>query len=198
MKTMRAEYRGKIIYLGIGVHKRTYSVTAILEGQMVKRDTMAASPAGLLAYVKRCFAGAKVCSVYEAGFSGFVLHRELVKHGVENIVVNAALIEVAANDRVKTDRRDSRKLAEHLYAGRLKAIFVPEPEQRQITETGQDHAKRGCSTRADHRFCTNLTLAPNRADGSTPLRHFTGRPRKIRLTSADWRWVSVFWKMLLS
>jgi len=138
MKKLRAEHRVKIIYLGIDVHKRTYSVTAILEGQIVKRDTIAASPAGLLAYVKRCFAGAKVCSVYEAGFSGFVLHRELVKHGVENIVVNAASIEVAANDRVKTDRRDSRKLAEHLYAGRLKAIFVPEPEQelrRQLTRT---------------------------------------------------------------
>jgi hypothetical protein len=32
MKTLRIDYQGKIIYLGIDVHKRTYSVTVICEG----------------------------------------------------------------------------------------------------------------------------------------------------------------------
>jgi transposase len=57
---------------------------------------------------------------------------------VENIVINPGSMEVAANDKVKTDRRDSRKLAEQLSAGRLKAIYVPEPDQelrRQLTRT---------------------------------------------------------------
>jgi transposase len=138
MKTIRIDYQDKIIYLGIDVHKRTYSVTVICEGLIVKRDTIAASPAGLVAYLRRCFPGARIRSAYEAGFSGFVLHRILVQNGVENIVVNPASIEVAANDKVKTDQRDSKKLAEQLCAGRLKAIFVPEPEQelrRQLTRT---------------------------------------------------------------
>src|ERR1017187_10935998 len=69
--------------------------------------------------LRRCFPGAIIHSVYEAGFSGFALHRVLVQNGVENIVVNPASIEVAANDKVKTDRRDSRKLAEQLFARRL-------------------------------------------------------------------------------
>jgi transposase len=138
MKTLRIDYQGKIIYLGIDVHKSTYSVTVICDGLIVKRDTIAASPVGLVTYLKRCFAGARIRSAYEAGFSGFTLHRILVQNGVENIVINPASIEVAANDKVKTDRRDSRKLAEQLCAGRLQAIFIPEPEQelrRQLTRT---------------------------------------------------------------
>lgn len=138
MNTIRIEYRGKIVYVGIDVHKRTYSVTVICEGMIVKKDTIAASPAVLVAYLRRCFAGGRIRSAYEAGFSGYVLHRVLVQNGVENIVVNPASIEVAANDMVKTDRRDSKKLAEQLCAGRLKAIYVPEPEQelrRQLTRT---------------------------------------------------------------
>src|ERR1039458_8675535 len=138
MKTIRIDYQDKIIYLGIDVHKRTYSVTVICEGQIIKRDTITANPAVLVAYLRRCFPGARIHSVYEAGFSGFALHRVLVQNGVENIVVNPASIEVAANDKVKTDRRDSRKLAEQLFARRLKAIYVPEPEQelrRQLTRT---------------------------------------------------------------
>ena len=88
MNTTRIDYRGKIIHVGIDVHKRTYSVTAICDGLIVKRDTIGASPAGLVAYLRRCFSAARIRSAYEAGFSGFVLHRVLVQSGVENIVVN--------------------------------------------------------------------------------------------------------------
>lgn len=40
------------------------------------------------------------------------------KHGINNIVVHAAAIEVAANDRVKTDKRDAQKMVALLEAGR--------------------------------------------------------------------------------
>jgi transposase len=39
-----------------------------------------------------------------------------------NIVVNPASIAVAANDKVKTDRRDAKKLAIDLADGRLQGI----------------------------------------------------------------------------
>ena len=38
-----------------------------------------------------------------AGFSGFVLHRELVKQGINNIVVHAAGVEVAVNYRPNSE-----------------------------------------------------------------------------------------------
>lgn len=118
-------YRNKKVYVGIDVHKKTYSVTVVCGAEIVARDTMQASPDGLGRYLKRRFAGAQIFSVYEAGFSGFGLHRRLVELGVRNIMINAASLQTAANDKVKTDKRDSRKLAEQLQDGRLRAIHIP-------------------------------------------------------------------------
>ena len=122
-------YTNKTVYLGMDVHKKTYAVTAICEGQVVKKDTLKADPATLIAYCKKYFVGAKVESAYEAGFCGFYLHRCLEAAGIKNMVVDAAGIEVAVGDRVKTDKRDSLKLATHLSIGRLKGIHVPSAER---------------------------------------------------------------------
>src|SRR4030095_7025271 len=49
----------------------------------------------------------------------------LTQVGITNIVVNPASIAVAANDKVKTDRRDSKRLAIDLPDGRLRGIYIP-------------------------------------------------------------------------
>ena len=59
------------------------------------------------------------------GFSGYVLHRKLENAGIRNIVVNPASIAIASNDKVKTDLRDSKKLAVELSDKRLGAIYIP-------------------------------------------------------------------------
>src|SRR6266481_547682 len=105
--------------------KDTYTVTCLHNKRIVKTATVHADPAGLAASLPRWFEGATLSSVYEAGFSAFVLHRALIKAGITNIVVNPASIAVAANDKVKTDRRDSKKLAIDLADGRLRGIYVP-------------------------------------------------------------------------
>ncbi|MDP3981715.1 MAG: IS110 family transposase [Chlamydiota bacterium] len=138
MNQIKMTYTGKKVYVGMDVHKKTYSVTAICEGEMVKRDTMRALPEGLIKYLKKYFEGAELHTVYEAGFCGFGLHRALVASGIDNIVVNPASIEVAANDKVKTDKRDSKKQAEQLSRGALKGIYIPTREEelaRVITRT---------------------------------------------------------------
>lgn len=126
------DYTGKVIYVGIDVHKKTYSCVCICEGQIVKRDTMPAKPEILLSYLKNKFSGAaEIKTAYEAGFSGFYLHRYLVSHGIKNIVVHPGSIEVASRDRVKTDKRDALKIARQLAAGRLRGIFVPSQEREE-------------------------------------------------------------------
>lgn len=122
-------YTNKTVYLGMDVHKKTYAVTAICEGQVVKKDTLKADPIVLVAYCKKYFAGAQIHSAYEAGFCGFHLHRCLETEGIKNMVVDAAGMEVAVGNRVKTDKRDSLKLATHLAGGRLKGIHVPSIER---------------------------------------------------------------------
>ncbi|NJK53214.1 MAG: IS110 family transposase [Leptolyngbyaceae cyanobacterium SU_3_3] len=127
--TKARSYVGKQVFIGIDVHKKTYTVVARVEEEVVKKWTTTASPQSLSQQLLKYFAGATIYSAYEAGFSGFVLHRELEAHGIENIVVNAAGIEVAVNDRVKTDKRDALKLATLLEAKRLKRIRIPSEEE---------------------------------------------------------------------
>lgn len=131
-------YTGKKVYIGIDVHKKTYSVTAVCEGQVAKKDTMAADPIYLINYCQKYFPKAQIESAYETGFCGFYLHRSLEKVGIKNIVVHAAGIEIAVGDKVKTDKKDSLKLATHLSVGRLKGINVPSKERedfRALTRT---------------------------------------------------------------
>ena len=54
------DYTGKTIYLGIDVHKNSYSVTALCEGEIVKRDKLQASPEKLVAYCRRFFQNALI------------------------------------------------------------------------------------------------------------------------------------------
>jgi transposase len=131
MTEQRRSYTGECVYVGVDVHKETYTVTCVCHKQIVKTATVQAEPAGLAASLPRWFPGATLYSVYEAGFSVFVLHRVLTKAGISNIVVNPASIAVAANDKVKTDRRDSKKLAIDLADGRLRGIYVP-PEAEEL------------------------------------------------------------------
>lgn len=60
-------------------------------------------------------ADAPVVSCYEAGRDGFWLHRFLLQQGVQNLVVDAASIEVnRRRRRAKSDRLDAGKLASML------------------------------------------------------------------------------------
>ncbi len=71
----------------------------------------------------------RVRACYEAGPTGYELHRLLTGLGVRCEVIAPSLIPKAAGDRVKTDRRDAGRLARLLRAGELTAIRVPTPDR---------------------------------------------------------------------
>lgn len=131
-------YAGRKVSFGIDVHRSFFVVSAVSEGQLARRCRMTACGESVLSFIRKYFAGAEVRTCYEAGYSGFWLHRYLVSQGIDNIVVNPASIEVEAGNRVKTDKRDSLKMAEQLDAKRLRGIYVPSEEQeskRLLTRT---------------------------------------------------------------
>ena len=70
--------------------------------------------------------GLSVC--YEAGPGGFALWRLFTRLGVACDVVAPSLIPVRAGDRVKTDRRDAKKLVGLYRAGMLRFVHPPTPE----------------------------------------------------------------------
>ena len=61
-------------------------MTCLHHKRIVKTATVQADPAGLAASLLRWFPEAVLWSVYEAGFSAFVLHRALTQAGITNIV----------------------------------------------------------------------------------------------------------------
>lgn len=131
-------YQGKQVFVGIDVHKRTYAITSFMDGIVIKKWTTPASPEKLVVQLKALYPQADIHTAYEAGFSGFVLHRALTKAGIENLVVNPGSIETAVHNRVKTDKRDAKKIASLLAAGRLSGIRVPTEkieQNRLLTRT---------------------------------------------------------------
>lgn len=112
------------VFIGIDVHKRQYTVCCRREGAVVKRASMVGRPEEVVKFIENNFSGEQVSTVYEAGFSGFGLHRVLEAAGHKSIVVHAASIEISLK-KVKNDKRDSYKMAEQLEAGRLRSIRIP-------------------------------------------------------------------------
>jgi transposase len=81
----------------------------------------------------------RVC--YEAGPTGFGLYRLLRSMGVACDVVAPSLVPRSPGDRVKTDRRDCRRLARLHRAGELTAIRVPTEAEEAVRDL--------CRARAD-------------------------------------------------
>ena len=84
------DYSGKNVYMGIDVHKKTYVCVTVCEGDIVKKDSMPADPSTLIRYIKNQFKATNIETAYEAGFSGFHLHRELTASGIKNQVIHSS------------------------------------------------------------------------------------------------------------
>jgi transposase len=87
----------------------------------------------------------RIVSCYEAGRDGFWLHRYLLSHGIENIVVDSSSIEVNRRKRrAKTDRIDARKLLRMLmryHGGERKlwsVVRVPSMEAEDGRQLGRE------------------------------------------------------------
>jgi len=117
------------VSIGIDVHKRSWSVTAVSEGAVVSKASIPTRYDALLDFFKQ-FEGRKIAVAYEAGPCGFSLSDHLVKDGIPCIAVPPSLIPVEIGNKVKTDKRDSLKLALLLEKDLLKKIFVLSREQR--------------------------------------------------------------------
>jgi transposase len=71
---------------------------------------------------------------YEAGPTGYGLHRQLTSLGHACIVVAPSLIPKRPGDRVKTNRRDAVSLVKQLRAGELTAVWVPDPRHEAMRD----------------------------------------------------------------
>lgn len=72
--------------------------------------------------------------VYEAGPCGYELQRRVTQSGFDCQVAAPSLTPRRPGDRIKTNRRDARKLARMLRAGELTLIVVPDERQESIRD----------------------------------------------------------------
>lgn len=120
--------KGKIIYAGIDVHKKDWVVTVVCEGEELYHAVIGSEPEVLIRILKR-FEAKEVHTVYEAGPTGYWLHDALVEAGFDSMVTPPSLVP-RVGGKVKTDRRDSRKLASMLAGGFLRRVHVLTAEER--------------------------------------------------------------------
>jgi transposase len=129
------------LYLGLDVHKDSIAVAIAVGGRNGELRDYGAISNDLHALEKllgrlRQVHGREVVlhACYEAGPCGFGIARRLRQLGVECMVVAPSMTPTRSGDRIKTDRRDARKLARLLRAGELTAIYIPEPTDEAIRD----------------------------------------------------------------
>ena len=121
--------RGKEVYIGVDVHKESWHVTARTEGEEVFHGGIPSQYHALRRLLDR-FKDRRIKVAYEAGPCGFWLHDNLSRDGIEVLVVPPSLIPIESGNKVKTDKRDSRKLAKLLESNLLKRVYVLTEEER--------------------------------------------------------------------
>src|SRR5688572_30890103 len=118
-----------------------------------------------------------VRACYEAGPCGYALQRLVTTPRVSCQVIAPALIPRKPGERIKTNRRDARKLTELLRAGLLTEVRPPTPEEEAVRDL--------CRARDDAR--EDLQRCRHRL-GKLPLRrglHYSGR----NWTRAHRQWI---------
>jgi transposase len=149
------------VFLGLDVHKDSISAGILNPGQESADVEKIFNDAESVRRLVGRFAEPRlVWACYEAGPTGYDLHRFLVSLGVHCAVVAPSMIPKAPGDKVKTDSRDCRRLARLHRAGELVAIRVPSPLEEAVRDL--------CRTRGD--MVEDLTRARNRL-GKFLLRH---------------------------
>ena len=126
-----------ITYVGIDAHKKDLFIAMLIGTQetsvtwTVPNETQAVRR--LVRKLERAAPGPVKC-YYEAGPCGYTLQREMTTERVSCHVVAPALIPRKPGERVKTNRRDARKLGELARAGLLTEVRPPTPEEEAVRD----------------------------------------------------------------
>jgi transposase len=167
-------------YVGMDAHKKDLFIAMLVGDQTTPVTWQLPNEANAVRRLVRKLerdAPGPVRMCYEAGPGGYALQRQVTTPRVSCQVIAPALIPRKPGDRVKTNRRDARKLAELLRAGLLTEVRPPTPAEEAVRDL--------CRARDDAR--EDLQRCRHRL-GKLLLRrglHYSGR----NWTRAHRRWV---------
>jgi transposase len=124
-------------YVGLDTSKKAIDVAMLLPGRERELAWKEPNePKAIKRLIKRLKKEApgdlSVC--YEAGPCGYGLKRHFDAAGVKCVVVAPSLIPMKPGERIKTDRRDAKKLAQYLRAGALTEVRPPTEAEEAVRD----------------------------------------------------------------
>lgn len=144
----------KVRCLGLDVHADTIAVAiAEPDGEVRSLGIIPNREESIRRLVKKLGPPERLQACYEAGPTGYVVYWQLTSLGVKCEVVAPTLVPVKPGDRVKTDRRDARKLAQSYRSGDLTPVWVPDEAHEALRDLvrAREAAKQD-QLRARHRL----------------------------------------------
>lgn len=141
-----------ITFIGLDVHKRSIVVAVRRPDRRdVQEETLPNEPRAVTRWAKRWLdeSEGRLRCAYEAGACGYALQRQLESLGVRCEVIAPSLVPRKPGERIKTDRRDARKLAEYLEGGHLTPVRSPTPSE----EAARDLCRARDDARQDRMRC---------------------------------------------
>src|SRR6266540_3634959 len=135
-----------ISYVAMDTGKRSFRVAAGYAGRGERVEwEVVNEPAAVKRMVRKAQreGGGEVIFCYEAGPCGYALKRQIEALGVRCVVVAPSLIPVKPGQRVKTDRRDARKLVELFRAGLLTEVWPPTVEEESVRDLARCRHRLG-------------------------------------------------------
>jgi transposase len=173
-------------YVGIDAHKKDLFVAMMVGSQTTPITwTVPNEPNAIRRLVRKLEREAPglVHTCYEAGPCGYALQRQMTTARVACQVIAPALIPRKPGERIKTDRRDARKLAELFRAGLLTEVRPPTREEEAVRDL--------CRARDDAR--EDLQRCRHRL-GKLLLRRGLHFPGRKNWTRAHRQWIdSLVW-----
>ena len=126
------------LFVGLDVYKDSISVAHVGDDRRAEVDyvgRIGTKPADIDRLMRRLEDKAeRVVVAYEAGPTGYGLHRQLTRRGIACLVVAPSLIPRKPGDRVKTDRRDAVQLAHLRRSGDLDSVHIPSIEDEALRD----------------------------------------------------------------
>ena len=138
------------VFIGIDVDQKSYSFTVKEQEQTDRSCKIPARPENLYKYIKNMYNDKRIICAYETGGTGYNLHDFLSSKQICCLMVPPLSIPKAGNDRIKNNRLDSEKIAQHLKNGEMLPIRIPDYEYRelrQLIRSREDYAESGKITK---------------------------------------------------
>jgi len=139
-KDIKSFVASKQVFCGIDIHYSHWNLCFVCDGEVTEKVRIPNSYESLKMRLNKYSQARKISIVYEAGFSGFWLYRNLISDKYDCIVTPPSKM-LKSENKVKTDKRDAEKLAFYLSAGLLKTVAVPpleiESDRRVVRRRAQ-------------------------------------------------------------